>query len=241
MTYRDLEKEKWIRFENRNILNKKIKENELNKLVYETYKNSCKYCSKKINPNLKKRFDNLENALEEVNIIKKVFVLYDAKLGKRRENIEYNNFIVMETIDDNIVLNITTGEDYMFSHNKQLALYQNKTKIKELYTYNKDDYQEKFKRSLTKEIILHKDATMHNKINNQKINKSIFLEIVFENNYKIYIDIIYNRLYMRNDNYYLKNTKKRILLYKNKTNITLKKNIFPSKIYKELKITLDML
>lgn len=56
---KDLEKEGWIKFSNKLNLIKKFNQNEIDEMVYEAYKNNCKYNPTNINTKLKKRFEEM--------------------------------------------------------------------------------------------------------------------------------------------------------------------------------------
>lgn len=51
MKYKDLEKEGWIKFEDKTILEKEVENDKLCKLIYHAYKNNVKYNKGNVNEN----------------------------------------------------------------------------------------------------------------------------------------------------------------------------------------------
>ena len=53
MKYKDLEKEGWIKFEDKTILEKEVENDKLCKLIYNAYKNNVKFNKDNVNEKLK--------------------------------------------------------------------------------------------------------------------------------------------------------------------------------------------
>lgn len=60
MKYKDLEKEGWIKFEDKTILEKEVENDKLCKLIYSAYKNNVKYNNGNVNEKLIERFNNIK-------------------------------------------------------------------------------------------------------------------------------------------------------------------------------------
>jgi len=59
MKYKDLEKQGWIKFEDKTILEKEVENDKLCKLIYHAYKNNVKYNKGNVNEKLKEWFNNI--------------------------------------------------------------------------------------------------------------------------------------------------------------------------------------
>lgn len=116
-----------------------------------------------------------------------------------------DNFLIIE--DERglcLLYNLIDGEDNSFDFNKKLVFDENKTKIMYLYNENKDDYQEKIDIGYMDNIILYKSVKLVNIISNSQIILSDILVLSDRIGNKIYVDIINNHIYIRQNNYDIK-------------------------------------
>jgi len=221
MKYRDVEKEGWAKFEDVD-LDETISNKELGIAVYNAYKAQVKYTNgKEVNKYLKERFDNLDNLLRPLKDVTSVEYIKNGVLESSNDKI-YNDFLVI-TVDDKveILLNITTGEDLSYNVDTDIALIGDVTKIKILYSYNKNNYQYDLDIGKIESAILYKNAEIYNSTNDRLLYDSDFIEIKdIKGNYFI-IDILHNEIFKRNQIYYLKEkrfTRKNIIFKRNLPN-----------------------
>lgn len=96
MTFKDLENEGWIRFEDRDDLNKEISKKELCKIILSSCRNNLKYNKGNINKKLKERYKKLDNILRPLKIITHILYFKNAKLESRSNSNEYNDFLIVK-------------------------------------------------------------------------------------------------------------------------------------------------
>lgn len=72
MKYKDLEKEGWIKFEDKTILEKEVENDKLCKLIYHAYKNNVKYNKGNVNEKLKEWFNNIKYINKKINKVTKL-------------------------------------------------------------------------------------------------------------------------------------------------------------------------
>ena len=72
MKYKDLEKEGWIKFEDKTILEKEVENDKLCKLIYHAYKNNVKFNKGNVNEKLKEWFNNIKYINKKINKVTKL-------------------------------------------------------------------------------------------------------------------------------------------------------------------------
>ena len=233
MKYKDLEKEGWIKLRDRTILEKEVSNDELCKLVYGAYKNNVKYNSSNVNEKLKERFNNIKYINKKLGKITKLSFIKNIKT--------YGNTIDILVLDVNqksiIILDITNGIDMSNYDNLHIIMDNNITKEKVLYTCNNDNTEEDINICNIKSVIFHKNVDIHNKLTNEEIDSSDYIEFKDLNNNSFYIDILFNKIYKRNNIYIKNNNKsKELLLFKENTKLNYTDKIFINKKFNIMKL-----
>lgn len=204
MTYRKLEKEKWLQSYDRTCLDEEVDPKNLYKLIYFAYKHSAMVGNANRNLKLKERFDNLQYSVRSVKNITGIYFIKNAKMYARSASENYDDFIVVEVNkQQEIIVSTSSGEDISYKDCSSLTTYKGITKVKTLYEFNDNDIQYDLDICLMKNITLYKNAELHNSFNNKLISKSDFIELEDYNGNKFYLDIIYNHIYKRENNYNL--------------------------------------
>ena len=121
MKYKDLEKEGWIKFEDKTILEKEVENDKLCKLIYHAYKNNVKYNQDNVNEKLKEWFNNIKYINKKINKV--------TKLSFIKNIMSYGNTIDVLILDVNqmpyIILDITNGIDMSNNNNLQITKTNN--------------------------------------------------------------------------------------------------------------------
>lgn len=231
MKYKDLEKEGWIKFEDKTILEKEVENDKLCKLIYHAYKNNVKYNKGNVNEKLKEWFNNIKYINKKINKV--------TKLSFIKNIMSYGNTIDVLILDVNqvpyIILDITNGIDMSNNDNLQITKTNN-TKEKVLYTCNDSD-EENIDICNIKSVTLHKNVDIYNKLTNEEIDSSDYIEFKDLNNNTFYIDILFNIIYKRN-NIYIKNNNKSkdLLLFKENIKLNYTNKIFTNKKFNIMKL-----
>lgn len=231
MKYKDLEKEGWIKFEDKTILEKEVENDKLCKLIYHAYKNNVKYNKDNVNEKLKEWFNNIEYINKKINKV--------TKLSFIKNITSYGNTIDVLILDVNqmsyIILDITNGIDMSNNDNLQITKTNN-TKEKVLYTCNDSD-EENIDICNIKSVTLHKNVDIYNKLTNEEIDSSDYIEFKDLNNNTFYIDILFNIIYKRNNIYIKNNNKsKELLLFKENIKLNYTNKIFTNKKFNIMKL-----
>lgn len=232
MKYKDLEKEGWIKFEDKTILEKEVENDKLCKLIYHAYKNNVKYNKGNVNEKLKEWFNNIKYINKKINKV--------TKLSFIKNIMSYGNTIDVLILDVNqvpyIILDITNGIDMSNNDNLQITKTNN-TKEKVLYTCNDSD-EENIDICNIKSVTLHKNVDIYNKLTDEEIDSSDYIEFKDLNNNTFYIDILFNIIYKRN-NIYIKNnnkSKELLLLFKENIKLNYTNKIFTNKKFNIMKL-----
>lgn len=231
MKYKDLEKEGWIKFEDKTILEKEVENDKLCKLIYHAYKNNVKYNKGNVNEELKEWFNNIEYINKKINKV--------TKLSFIKNIMSYGNTIDVLILDVNqipyIILDITNGIDMSNNDNLQITKTNN-TKEKVLYTCNDSD-EENIDICNIKSVTLHKNVDIYNKLTDEEIDSSDYIEFKDLNNNTFYIDILFNIIYKRNNIYIKNNNKsKELLLFKENIKLNYTNKIFTNKKFNIMKL-----
>ena len=231
MKYKDLEKEGWIKFEDKTILEKEVENDKLCKLIYHAYKNNVKYNKGNVNEKLKEWFNNIKYINKKINKV--------TKLSFIKNIMSYGNTIDVLILDVNqvpyIILDITNGLDMSNNDNLQITKTNN-TKEKVLYTCNDSD-EENIDICNIKSVTLHKNVDIYNKLTNEEIDSSDYIEFKDLNNNTFYIDILFNIIYKRNNIYIKNNNKsKELLLFKENIKLNYTNKIFTNKKFNIMKL-----
>lgn len=231
MKYKDLEKEGWIKFEDKTILEKEVENDKLCKLIYHAYKNNVKYNKGNVNEKLKEWFNNIKYINKKINKV--------TKLSFIKNIMSYGNTIDVLILDVNqmprIILDITNGIDMSNNDNLQITKTNN-TKEKVLYTCNDSD-EENIDICNIKSVTLHKNVDIYNKLTNEEIDSSDYIEFKDLNNNTFYIDILFNIIYKRNNIYIKNNNKsKELLLFKENIKLNYTNKIFTNKKFNIMKL-----
>lgn len=231
MKYKDLEKEGWIKFEDKTILEKEVENDKLCKLIYHAYKNNVKYNKGNVNEKLKEWFNNIKYINKKINKV--------TKLSFIKNITSYGNTIDVLILDVNqmpyIILDITNGLDMSNNDNLQITKTNN-TKEKVLYTCNDSD-EENIDICNIKSVTLHKNVDIYNKLTNEEIDSSDYIEFKDLNNNTFYIDILFNIIYKRNNIYIKNNNKsKELLLFKENIKLNYTNKIFTNKKFNIMKL-----
>ena len=231
MKYKDLEKEGWIKFEDKTILEKEVENDKLCKLIYHAYKNNVKYNKGNVNEKLKEWFNNIKYINKKINKV--------TKLSFIKNIMSYGNTIDVLILDVNqvphIILDITNGIDMSNNDNLQITKTNN-TKEKVLYTRNDSD-EENIDICNIKSVTLHKNVDIYNKLTNEEIDSSDYIEFKDLNNNTFYIDILFNIIYKRNNIYIKNNNKsKELLLFKENIKLNYTNKIFTNKKFNIMKL-----
>lgn len=151
----------------------------------------------------------------------------------------YGNTIDVLILDVNqmpyIILDITNGIDMSNNDNLHITKTKN-TKEKVLYTCNNSD-EENIDICNIKNVTLHKNVDIYNKLTNEEIDSSDYIEFKDLNNNTFYIDILFNIIYKRN-NIYIKNNNnsKELLLFKENIKLNYTNKIFINKKFNIMKL-----
>lgn len=231
MKYKDLEKEGWIKFEDKTILEKEVENDKLCKLIYHAYKNNVKYNKGNVNEKLKEWFNNIKYINKKINKV--------TKLSFIKNITSYGNTIDVLILDVNqmpyIILDITNGLDMSNNDNLQITKTNN-TKEKVLYTCNDSD-EENIDICNIKSVTLHKNVDIYNKLTDEEIDSSYYIEFKDLNNNIFYIDILFNIIYKRNNIYIKNNNKsKELLLFKENIKLNYTNKIFTNKKFNIMKL-----
>lgn len=231
MKYKDLEKEGWIKFEDKTILEKEVENDKLCKLIYHAYKNNVKYNKGNVNEKLKEWFNNIKYINKKINKVTKLSFIEDI--------MSYGNTIDVLILDVNqvpyIILDITNGIDMSNNDNLQITKTNN-TKEKVLYTCNDSD-EENIDICNIKSVTLHKNVDIYNKLTDEEIDSSDYIEFKDLNNNTFYIDILFNIIYKRNNVYIKNNNKsKELLLFKENIKLNYTNKIFTNKKFNIMKL-----
>lgn len=231
MKYKDLEKEGWIKFEDKTILEKEVENDKLCKLIYHAYKNNVKYNKGNVNEKLKEWFNNIKYINKKINKV--------TKLSFIKNITSYGNTIDVLILDVNqvpyIILDITNGIDMSNNDNLQITKTNN-TKEKVLYTCNDSD-EENIDICNIKSVTLHKNVDIYNKLTDEEIDSSDYIEFKDLNNNTFYIDILFNIIYKRNNIYIKNNNKsKELLLFKENIKLNYTNKIFTNKKFNIMKL-----
>ncbi len=231
MKYKDLEKEGWIKFEDKTILEKEVENDKLCKLIYHAYKNNVKFNKDNVNEKLKEWFNNIKYINKKINKV--------TKLSFIKNIMSYGNTIDVLILDVNqvphIILDITNGIDMSNNDNLQITKTNN-TKEKVLYTCNDSD-EENIDICNIKSVTLHKNVDIYNKLTNEEIDSSDYIEFKDLNNNTFYIDILFNIIYKRNNIYIKNNNKsKELLLFKENIKLNYTNKIFTNKKFNIMKL-----
>ena len=231
MKYKDLEKEGWIKFEDKTILEKEVENDKLCKLIYHAYKNNVKFNKGNVNEKLKEWFNNIKCINKKINKV--------TKLSFIKNIMSYGNTIDVLILDVNqvprIILDITNGIDMSNNDNLQITKTNN-TKEKVLYTCNDSD-EENIDICNIKSVTLHKNVDIYNKLTNEEIDSSNYIEFKDLNNNTFYIDILFNIIYKRNNIYIKNNNKsKELLLFKENIKLNYTNKIFTNKKFNIMKL-----
>jgi len=231
MKYKDLEKEGWIKFEDKTILEKEVENDKLCKLIYHAYKNNVKYNKGNVNEKLKEWFNNIKYINKKINKV--------TKLSFIKNIMSYGNTIDVLILDVNqmsyIILDITNGIDMSNNDNLQITKTNN-TKEKVLYTCNDSD-EENIDICNIKSVTLHKNVDIYNKLTDEEIDSSDYIEFKDLNNNTFYIDILFNIIYKRNNIYIKNNNKsKELLLFKENIKLNYTNKIFTNKKFNIMKL-----
>lgn len=231
MKYKDLEKEGWIKFEDKTILEKEVENDKLCKLIYHAYKNNVKYNKGNVNEKLKEWFNNIKYINKKINKV--------TKLSFIKNITSYGNTIDVLILDVNqvpyIILDITNGIDMSNNDNLQITKTNN-TKEKILYACNDID-EENIDICNIKSVTLHKNVDIYNKLTNEEIDSSDYIEFKDLNNNTFYIDILFNIIYKRNNIYIKNNNKsKELLLFKENIKLNYTNKIFTNKKFNIMKL-----
>lgn len=236
MTFKDLENEGWIKFEGCEDINAEIPKKELGKILLKSYHDHLKYNNGKVDSKLKEKYDKLDDILRPLKNITSVLYIKNAKLESRRNSNAYNDFIIVKVKKETeILLDITTGEDLSINYRNNIEFIKNKTVVKNLYTLNKNNYQDDLDIGKIESAILYKNVDIYNSVSNSYVNDSDIIEIKDIKGNTFYIDILFNNIYKRKDIYYLeKNPKtKEIIIFKIK-----EKNSFNIKKFNNIKFNI---
>lgn len=231
MKYKDLEKEGWIKFEDKTILEKEVENDKLCKLIYHAYKNNVKYNKGNVNEKLKEWFNNIKYINKKINKVTKFSFIKNIT--------SYGNTIDVLILDVNqmsyIILDITNGIDMSNNDNLQITKTNN-TKEKILYTCNDSD-EENIDICNIKSVTSHKNVDIYNKLTNEEIDSSDYIEFKDLNNNTFYIDILFNIIYKRNNIYIKNNNKsKELLLFKENIKLNYTNKIFTNKKFNIMKL-----
>jgi len=231
MKYKDLEKEGWIKFEDKTILEKEVENDKLCKLIYHAYKNNVKFNKGNVNEKLKEWFNNIKYINKKINKV--------TKLSFIKNIMSYGNTIDVLILDVNqmpyIILDITNGIDMSNNDNLQITKTNN-TKEKVLYTCNYSD-EENIDICNIKSVTLHKNVDIYNKLTDEEIDSSDYIEFKDLNNNTFYIDILFNIIYKRNNIYIKNNNKsKELLLFKENIKLNYTNKIFTNKKFNIMKL-----
>lgn len=231
MKYKDLEKEGWIKFEDKTILEKEVENDKICKLIYHAYKNNVKFNKDNVNEKLKEWFNNIKYINKKINKV--------TKLSFIKNIMSYGNTIDVLILDVNqvphIILDITNGIDMSNNDNLQITKTNN-TKEKVLYTCNNNN-EETIDICNIKSVTLHKNVDIYNKLTNEEIDSSDYIEFKDLNNNTFYIDILFNIIYKRNNIYIKNNNKsKELLLFKENIKLNYTNKIFTNKKFNIMKL-----
>lgn len=221
MKYKDLEKEGWIKFEDKTILEKEVDNDKLCKLIYHAYKNN-------VNEKLKEWFNNIKYINKKINKV--------TKLSFIKNIMSYGNTLILDVNQmPRIILDITNGIDMSNNDNLQITKTNN-TKEKVLYTCNDSD-EENIDICNIKSVTLYKNVDIYNKLTDEEIDSSDYIEFKDLNNNTFYIDILFNIIYKRNNIYIKNNNKsKELLLFKENIKLNYTNKIFTNKKFNIMKL-----
>lgn len=157
-----------------------------------------------VDEKLKERYEDLENRTKNVSNVRKVVYIQDAYLGKSIASRELYSFIVVETKDGiSLMYNITTGEDHSFDFNREIHIIEGTTKIVTLYEYKDSCFQGVLDIGYMESIKLYQYAELLNVYTNNEYNGSYYIEFKDRKGTCFYVDVLFNRLYFRENCYEL--------------------------------------
>ena len=229
---KDIIKEGFIKFEDESL--KDISQEEYDQLIKSAYINQLKYCNGNVDSKLIKKYEQLEKRTKRLDKITNIYIVENAILERRSFSKEYNTFLIVEDKKGVCLMyNLTSGEDHSFDRDKSLMIVDGRTKFHQLYSYNKKDIVDTLDIGYMDEIKLYKNSVLTNIVSNVPLNNSDFIEFNDKLGNKIYLDLLFNNIYCRQNCYSLikNNNTKIINIFKfhNKTNFKpkqLKKFIF---------------
>ena len=229
---KDIIKEGFIKFEDKSL--KEISQEEYDQLIEGAYISQLKYCNGNVDPKLKEKYEQLEKRTKRLDKITNISIVENAILERRSFSKEYNTFLIVEDKKGVCLMyNLTSGEDHSFDHDKSLMMVDGRTKFHQLYSYNKKDIVDALDIGYMDEIKLYKNSVLTNIVSNVPLNNSDFIEFNDKLGNKIYLDLLFNNIYCRQNCYSLikNNNTKIINIFKfhNETNFKpkqLKKFIF---------------
>ena len=150
----------------------------------------------------------------KLNKISSIHYIENAKVDSRRNNSNFNSFIVIEDVNgEKLVYNITTGEDHSFDKSMNLALYIGYTKILTFYENDGQSYNNKIEVGKINNINIYKSSSLKNIYTNEIISNSDYLVFNY-NDKKIIVDYINNKLYINNNTEIISKDKNNINIFK---------------------------
>jgi len=245
MTFKDLENEGWIKFEGCDDLNAEIPKKELCKIILKSYQDHLKYNNGKVDKKLKERYDKLDDILRPLNDITHILYFKNAKLESRSVLKDYNDFLMVKVKDETeILLNITTGEDLSINYNNVVQVIDKVTKIKDLYKFSSNNYQDVLDIGKIESVILYKNVQIYNTVSDFGVRTDTvdIIEIKDIKGTSFYVDILMNNIYKRKDVYQMRkndNTKE-YEIFKNGNSNEFNMKLFNNLKFKILSLIYDL-
>ena len=163
--------------------------------------------------------DNKQSKVRTLNEIILIQYLKNAKLESKSESDEYYDFLIVKGKGKNeLLLNITTGEDLSNNNSDDVVIVEGVTKVKKIYTFDPDICQDSIDIGQIESAILYKKVDVHDGINYITVTDGTdVIEIKDENGTIFYIDTLFNEIYKKKNTYFLRKytTTKQHILFKN--------------------------
>ena len=162
---------------------------------------------------------NNESTVRTLNEIILIQYLKNAKLESKSDTDEYYDFLIVKGKGKNeLLLNITTGEDLSNNNYDDVVFVEGVTKVKKIYTFDPDVCQDSIDIGKIESAILYKTVDVHDGINYITVTDGTdVIEIKDENGTIFYIDTLFNEIYKKKNTYFLRKytTTKQHILFKN--------------------------
>lgn len=202
-----------------NLINNKVNTKMSQKEFDEMYTTIKKIYDEDSRYSVDNKQCNNESTVRTLNEITLIQYLKNAKLESKRDTDEYYDFLVVKGKGKNeLLLNITTGEDLSNNNSADVVIVEGVTKVKKIYTFDPDVCQDSIDIGKIESAILYKTVDVHDGINYITVTDGTdVIEIKDENGTIFYIDTLFNEIYKKKNTYFLRKytTTKQHILFKN--------------------------